>query len=479
MIRTCLFLFTVLAVVAARSVTLATLIISELAPANASSATKSIAATTFNKDVAAILFKNCVQCHRPGETAPMSLLSYKDARPWARSIREKVVKREMPPWHADPHFGEFSNDRRLSQADIDTIVAWVDGGAKEGDPKDLPRQPEFEDAWNIGKPDLILSTPEEFTLKANGPDEYHYFVVDPGFTEDKYVQMAEARPGNRKIVHHINIFVQPPPPPGAPTKELNREQLEKMRFEQEKDSILYREGFLQRLKPDVAVFDDGCNLASGGAGTRRDGSGQRVWPMWLGGYVPGVNGLKWESGMAKRIPAGSKIVLNVHYSGTTGKLETDRSMIGLVFAKEKPKKQLLTQLIANHYFKVPPGVEDHRVTACWTASEDIHLVGAAPHMHYRGKSMEIRAFFPDGVSKVLLNVPAYDFSWQTMYYFKQPVAIPGGTRLQLTARFDNSRKNRSNPDPTQTVRWGDPTYDEMTMSILEYTIDSQSLNPPR
>ncbi len=172
---------------------------------------KSKAAVTFNKDVAPILFKNCAECHRPGEAAPMSLLSYKDARPWARSIREKVVSREMPPWHADPHVGQFSNDRRLTRAQIDTITAWVDGGAKEGEPRDLPPAPKFVEGWSIGQPDLILKMPEEFTLDANGPDEYQHFEIDPGFTEDKYVQMAEARPGNRRIVHHIVASILPPP----------------------------------------------------------------------------------------------------------------------------------------------------------------------------------------------------------------------------------------------------------------------------
>src|SRR5262249_12627204 len=159
----------------------------------------SVKNVTYNKDVAAIFFKRCTECHRPGESAPMSLLSYKEARPWAKSIREKVTSREMPPWHADPHIGEFSNDRRLTEAEIETITAWVDGGAKEGDPKDLPPAPQFIDGWGIGKPDLVLEMSEEYALEANGPDEYQMFDIPTTFTEDKYIQMAEARPGNRKI----------------------------------------------------------------------------------------------------------------------------------------------------------------------------------------------------------------------------------------------------------------------------------------
>lgn len=431
---------------------------------------------TFTKDVAPIFFKSCVECHRPGESAPFSALTYNDVRPWATSIREKVIAREMPPWHADPQIGYFKNDRRLTEGEINTITAWVDGGSKEGDRKDLPAVPEFLDGWTIGKPDLIIPMSEEFTLEASGPDEYQYFEVDPGFTKDKYVQMAEARPGNRRIVHHINVFIQPPPD-GAHQKKLTREELESLRFQQEKDSILYLEGFLRRLRPGVPVYDDGCELPSGGGGTRLDGSGQREFGTWLGGFVPGTSALAWGPGAVKKIPAGSKLIINVHYSKTTGKVKKDRSIVGLVFARQTPRKQILTRLIANHYFQIPPGAENHRVTACWTASEDIHLVSAAPHMHFRGKAMDVRAIYADGRRETLLNVPRYSFSWQTMYQFKEPIAIPKGTRLVVTGYFDNSVKNRYNPAPTRSVRWGDPTYDEMMMSLLEYSVDNGPTKP--
>jgi mono/diheme cytochrome c family protein len=445
-------------------------------PASRADETKSPAKNvTFSKDVAPIFFKNCAECHRPGESAPMSLLSYKDARPWAKSIREKAINREMPPWHADPGTGQFSNDRRLTEAEINTIAAWVDGQAPEGDPRDLPPRPEIVEGWKIGKPDLILQMPEEFTLEATGPDEYHFFEIDPGFTEDKYVQMAETRPGNRRVVHHINVFILPPPPGGAPQQKLTREESERLRLQATKDSIFQREGFVIRLKPDVPVYDEGCGIPSGGGGDRPDGGGQRTWGAWLSGFVPGTSVVSWEPGTVKRIPAGSKIILNLHYSKTTGKVEKDRSMVGLIFAKEPPQKESLTRLITNHYFQIPPGAENHRVTACWTAKDDIHLVTAAPHMHYRGKAMEIRAFYPDGRSETLVNVPRYDFSWQTIYYFKRPIAIPKGTRLMLTAYYDNSAYNKYNPDPKQAVRWGDATYDEMLMGLFEYTMDNQSL----
>ncbi|HYV04794.1 MAG TPA: cytochrome c [Blastocatellia bacterium] len=198
-----------------------------------SSANSTSKEVTFSKDVAPIFFNNCAECHRPGEAAPMSLLSYKEARPWAKSIKEKVVTKQMPPWHADPHYGKFSNDRRLTQAQIDTVAQWVDQGAKEGNPKDLPAAPKFVEGWIIGKPDIVLQMPEEFTLEASGPDEYQYFEVPTNFKEDVYVQMAEARPGNRKIVHHIIAFVSPPAKDGK-QMQFTKEQIEKYQQEAEK-----------------------------------------------------------------------------------------------------------------------------------------------------------------------------------------------------------------------------------------------------
>jgi mono/diheme cytochrome c family protein len=433
---------------------------------------------TFTKDVAPILYKSCAECHRPGEAAPFSTLTYKDVRPWAKAIREKVVSREMPPWHADPHYGQWQNDRRLTQAEIDTIAAWADGGAKEGDPKDLPPSPKFVEGWVIGKPDLILTMPEEFTLEASGPDEYQYFEIPTDFKEDVYVQAAEARPDNRKIVHHIIAFVQPPPKDGKPQPKLTKEEIEKRREKAEKESIFYRDGFLMRMKSDVPVYDDGCALPSGGSGSRRDGSGRdNQAGELLAGFAPGMDAQMWEPGVVKKIPKGSKIILQMHYSKTAGSVQKDRSMVGLIFAKEPPDKLNITHPILNNYFKIPAGAGRHKVTACWTPKEDIHLQMMMPHMHVRGAAMEFKAFYPDGRSETLLNVPNYSFSWQTVYRPKKPVAIPKGTRLLVTGYFDNSAKNKANPDPTKEVRFGEPTYDEMMIGWIEYTVDSQHLKP--
>ncbi|MCW5968882.1 MAG: hypothetical protein KIT57_10240 [Blastocatellales bacterium] len=435
------------------------------------------AAPTFSKDVAPIFFKSCAECHRPGEGAPFSTLTYKDVRPWAKSIRENVVSREMPPWHADPKHDEFMNDRRLSEKEIATVKAWADAGAPEGDPKDLPPAPQFIDGWTIGKPDVVISMPQEYTLEAEGPDEYQYFEVDPGFKEDVYVQAAEARPGNRKIVHHIIAFMVPPPPADRPRPNLTPEQLQQLRSQMERDSIRYREGFLTRTKMDAPVHDDGCATSSGGNSTRRDGAGRGEGGALLAGYAPGMNQAIFEPGAVKRVPAGSKIRFQMHYSKVAGSVQKDRSYIGLIFAKTPPQKEVITRSVANGFFLIPPGADNHKVTACWTLEDDIHIVNLMPHMHLRGKSMEIAAYLPDGRKQMLLNVPNYSFAWQEVYYFKKQPALPKGTRIQVTAYFDNSPKNKYNPDPTKPVRWGDPTYDEMMIGWIDYTVDKKVLTP--
>ena len=417
---------------------------------------------TFTKDVAPIFYKSCSECHRAGEGAPFSTMSFKDVRPWAKSIKEKVANRTMPPWHADPHFGDFKNNRTLTQAEIDTIVAWVDGGAAEGNPKDLPPAPAFEEGWNIGKPDVIIQIPEEYTYKP-GVDEYQYFDVPTNFKEDRYVQLAEARPTNRKIVHHIIAFIVPP---GSPTMSGSPEQRAKMMEMQLKNSPFYRDGFLMRMKPDQPVVDDAC------ADPKARGGGDSM----LVGYAPGRQADFFPACVVRRVPAGATIRFQLHYSNQTlsgSEVEKDRSMVGLIFAKEiKPDTKLMTtNSIGNVMFKIPAGAENHRVTACRTVKRDTTIYGLMPHMHLRGKSMEYKVIYPDGKSEVLLNVPKYDFAWQTDYLLKQPKRIPAGSRLMVTAYFDNSAKNKFNPDPTKDIRYGEPTYDEMMLGFMDFVTE--------
>lgn len=412
---------------------------------------------TFNKDIAPIFFKSCAECHRAGEAAPFSVMSYKDVRPWAKSIREQVASKQMPPWHADPkHSGHFQNDRSLTQAEIDTITTWVDGGAAEGNAKDLPPAPKFVEGWRIGKPDVVLAMQEDYTVAASGPDEYQYFAVATGFTEDKYVQMAEARPGNRKIVHHILAFAVPPG--GKDMSKLSRAELRKMFDDDGPSSLFYSDGDLRRVKMDAKVNDDGCNGKFG-----EDDAGDVI-----AGFAPGMPAEVFAPGVAKKIPAGAVLIFQVHYSKVAGAEQKDRSMVGLVFAKQPPQKLMVKRGIENIFFKIPAGAERHQATACWKPKEDINLYGLMPHMHYRGATMEYKATYPDGQSEVLLNVPNYDFGWQTNYKLAQPKLIPKGTKIQVTATFNNSPKNKYNPDPTKDVRWGDPTYDEMLIGYIDY-----------
>jgi mono/diheme cytochrome c family protein len=367
---------------------------------------------TFNKDVAPILHKNCVGCHRPGEVAPMSLMTYKDARPWARALREKVVTRAMPPWHADPQYGEFSNDRRLRQQDIDTLVAWVDQGAKEGNPKDLPAAPRFVEGWNIGKPDMIFSLPQAYPVPATGVVEYKYFTVPTNFTEDRWVQAAEIRPDQRAVVHHIIVFIQ--------------------------------------------------------IGKDRGPEGQRL----LVGYAPGEQPAIYPEGLGRKIPAGASLLFQVHYT-PNGTATEDRSYVGLIFCKKPPKQQLFTRPILNDQFVIPPGDPNYRVESSHTFKEDAHIHSLMPHMHWRGKDFQYRVVYPDGTSKVILSVPRYDFSWQSIYALKEPISAPKGTRLECLAHFDNSNRNKYNPDPTKEVRWGDQTWEEMMIGWTSFTWDKE------
>jgi mono/diheme cytochrome c family protein len=420
---------------------------------------KSAKAVTFSRDVAPIFYKNCVACHRPNDLAPMSLITFKEARPWARSIKEKVVTREMPPWQADAHYGQFANDKRLSQEEINTIVAWVEGGAKEGDAKDLPPVPSFDDGWQIGKPDLMLTMQEEYAVEATGPDEYIRFVLPVNITEAKWVKAVEIHPGNKRVVHHAVAFIQTPEMIAAAKAAGNP-----LNPTPSESSIFYKEGSLIRTKADAPVYDNGCTAPDGGFAR---GSGQETIGPLLGFYAPGKDIDAFPAGTAKIIRPGSNVVIEMHYSKTTGKPEKDRTTVGLVFSKEAPEKVMQSNGALNHFFKIPPGATNHEVMACYKFSNDALLYTLMPHMHRRGKDMKYEVVYPDGRRETLLAVK-YNFSWQSMYRFKEPVLVPRGSQLIVTAHYDNSERNKWNPDPTRAVRWGDPTYDEMMIGYMDY-----------
>src|SRR5215813_11080183 len=390
---------------------------------------------TFTKDVAPILFKNCAVCHRPNDIAPFSVLSYKDARPWAKSIREKVLSREMPPWGADPHYGEFS------------------------------------DAWRIGKPDVALPMPEEFTLDARGADDYIYFRVPTNFTEDKWVQAAEFRPGNKRVVHHAVVFIETPQMVEAARAMAKRNGRE---FDPRNGTSVFerapgpeaqflKEGTVWRARMDAHVVDDACAQSNTGARSGAAGAGSVI----LTAYAPGKNPDVYQPGIAKRIPAGSNLILQMHYSKTTGRVEKDRTSVALVFAKQPVEKTVETLTVVNSLFLIPPGAENHEATACYNVTRDLYFVNYFPHMHVRGKDMKYEVIYPDGRRETLLWVEKYNFNWQTLYTLKDPLSIPKGSRFVVTAHFNNSAKNKYNPDPTKAVRFGEPTYDEMLVGYAD------------
>jgi hypothetical protein len=374
----------------------------------------------------------------------------------------------MPPWDAVPAHVEFSNNRRLTQKEIDVITNWVDGGSKEGNPADLPAAPTYAQGWSIGKPDVVLTMAQPYTVAASGPDEYQYFAVPTGFTEDHFVRAVEVRPGNRRVVHHLVVFVQPPARSGPASSALT--EVDSQPGASAADFTQYRDGFVNRTRKDSPVYDDGCSLPNGGGGFRRDVSKAEPVPGILAEYLPGNRGEVMEPESAKRIPAGSVLLFQVHYAKTAGEVQKDQSSIGLIFAKSQPRRLVDTKLVFNAYFSIPPGSPNHQTTACWKLSDDADIVSLTPHMHFRGKAIEIKAIFPDGRSEVLLNVPKYKFGWQTIYYLKRPLAAPKGTRIAVTSVFDNSTSNKYNPDPTRAVRWGEPTYDEMLAAFIGYSV---------
>ncbi len=402
---------------------------------------------TFSRDVAPIFYGKCISCHRPGEVAPMSLITFREARPWARAIHEKVTTREMPPWHADRRYGVFRNDLSLMQPEIDTIAAWVTGGAREGDPADLPPLPELTEGWQIGTPDMVFEMPVDYEVPATGTVEYQYFDVPTNFTEDRWMQAGEARPGDRAHVHHIVVYVREPEPNTRPGVVAVRPILPAG----------------QRPSPQA------LRALAARAGQRPVGGGDAMLVNWAVGedapvYLPGT---------AKRIPAGSTLVFQMHYT-TDGEPGVDRSKLGLIFAKQPPAHEIRTGMILNPVFELPPGAANHEVEAEATFSADVRVWTMHPHMHLRGKDMTYTVTYPDGRTEIVLRVPRFDFGWQTDYWLAEPLLLPRGSKMHVSAHFDNSAANRANPDPTATVRWGDQTWEEMMIGFFTYTVEGQA-----
>jgi peroxiredoxin len=376
---------------------------------------------TYSNQISRLLQNRCISCHREGEIAPFSLENYQDAAGWAEMILEVTQQRRMPPWHANPEYGHFSNDASLSEEELDLIRQWVAAGAPAGDPAELPEPPSFTVGWQMGEPDLVVPMANQpYRVPATGVIPYQYFVVDPGFTEDKWVAAAECRIGNRAVVHHIIVALQ----------QQRRQQVHGVQSE------------------------------------------------WITATAPGAQPLVLPEGYAKLIPAGSKLVFQMHYT-PNGTAQEDLSSVGFKFIDPNQVRKVVgTREAVNRRFVIPPHAENHPVTAQFRFEQDSLILSLFPHMHLRGKSFRYVARYPDGQEEILLDIPHYDFNWQNSYQFAEAKRVPAGTILRCLAHFDNSASNFANPDPGQAVRWGDQTWEEMMIGYFNMALADQDLTTP-
>jgi hypothetical protein len=388
---------------------------------------------TFYKDVLPILQDRCQSCHRPGEVAPMPLVTYEQTRPWAGAMAHAVETKLMPPWFADPRYGRFANDVSLTSPQIATMVAWVEAGAPAGDVHDAPLPRKWAGGWNIPQPDLVVKMSRPVQIPAQGEIEYTYEIVPTHFAEDRWVQMSEVRPGGPAHVHHAVVYIRPPDsqwlrhaPVGEPfTASTLNDPLERREAHETTSDLLLV-------------------------------------------YAPGSSPDRWPDGMAKFVPAGSDLVFQMHYT-TNGAADQDQTSIGLVFAKTPPKQRVITLQLNNHALIIPPGADDFRVEVQGTLPNDATLLSFFPHMHLRGKRFEYDIVHDDGSVEVLLRVN-YHFHWQLSYRLAEPRMLKAGTRLRAIAWYDNSKNNPHNPDPEKTVTWGDQTSDEMMVGFFDVAV---------
>jgi hypothetical protein len=403
-------------------------------------ATEPLRTPSFYRDVLPILQQHCQSCHRPGEIAPMPLVTYRQSRSWATQIRDTVRSKSMPPWFADPCCGRFADDPSLTAEEIATLSAWADAHAPAGNPHNAPPPPHWIQGWNIPQPDVIVSMPQPVTIPAHGDVEYTYEIVPTNFAEAKWVQMSEVRPSSRAHVHHAVVYIRPP------------------------DSDWLRAAPVNQPFTASSLHDE--HLRHQAHETTSD---------LLLVYAPGSSPDRWPEGMAKFVPAHSDLVFQMHYT-TNGNADTDRTSIGLVFAKQPPAQRVITLQLANDHdtIPIPPIAENYRVEVHGTLPNDCVLLSFFPHMHLRGKRFEYNLVHSDKDPldksvETLLRVN-YDFYWQLSYRLAEPRFLKAGTELQAVAWYDNSRNNRHNPDPDSAVTWGDQTYNEMMVGFFDVAV---------
>ena len=413
---------------------------------------------TFAEDVAPILYKNCTTCHHPGGLGPFSLLDYEGAKAKTDEMHDAVEARYMPPWHAEGPHGVFRNDRRLSDADRHTILRWIEGGAKPGILSKLPPKPEYPAAWAMGTPDAIVTMPEEFTVPASGTVEYQYFEVPTNFTEDKWVQAIEIMPGAREVVHHVLVYAKVPPVPGAvPAAPAPRPAGAPA------PQPLFLRNRAHALPPEPARLD------TLHAPPRQLG-------VLIASLAPGMTVMEFPTGTAMRVRAGTVLTFQMHYTAHGHEMK-DRTALAFRFAKEMPAEEIFASQFTNGSFTIPAGAKDVAVPAELGIGQPVRIWGLLPHTHLRGTRWQYKVEKPDSTSEVILDVPHYDFKWQTYYMFATPLELPAGSKITSMAWYDNSASNKSNPDPTKDVKWGDQTWEEMQYTGFLYSVPSRRLKP--
>lgn len=367
-------------------------------------------------DIAPVIARKCTPCHNEDGIGPFALTSHEDVRKWRRMIKEVVLTKRMPPWHADPHYGAFANDNALTSKEAQALFAWIDADTPRGEGDDplLAAAPDMAIGWTLGEPDLVVALPEEQTIPAEGVFEYRYLQVPIDLEEGVWLRGVDVKPGNRRVLHHCLVFVRYP-------------------------------RHMRNLQPE---YESGV----GG---------------YFAGYVPGMAPTVFPDGTGKYLPAGSQIIFQMHYNAT-GKDETDLTKLGLYFAEEEPEYEYVTRAAYNKSFEIPPRVNEYVAQGQLRLDEDVLLFSMNPHMHYRGSWFKYEAKYPDGTSETLLSVPFYDFNWQTSYELATPKRIPAGTTITATGAWDNSPGNPANPDAEARVTFGEQTFDEMLIGYMAY-----------
>lgn len=403
-------------------------------------------APTFSGAVVRILQDNCQTCHRDGGIAPFPLTTYENVYPMRLRVREEVMARRMPPWHAASGCAEYASVRTLPQADVETIDRWVSSGAPEGSKSQMPAPRSFSNDWEAGAPDLVMAMPASYTPNFARGDDYRCFVLPTNLTEDRWVSAVEVKPGNRLLVHHVLLYI-----------DTNGSSVA-----------------LDNAEPGLGYTCFGgprFNISDGNAIT-----------AWLGGWAPGNAPQTLPNGVGIQLPKGARVVMQVHYSARGGAPSPDVTSVGLRYSRVPVQKRYLTLPLVNQSFRIPAGDSHHTVTAGLPAGipflpTDVHLHAITPHMHLLGTSMNIETSLGNA-TRCLVNVPNWDFRWQSTYYFKEPLAATFGTRFQLTATYDNSVTNPENPNtPPKDVTWGENTTDEMCLAFVGFTLDGEDLAP--